>query len=304
MKKMKRLLKRFLERKLTRILLRYLSRQPLARLQRWGDFLGRFIYRRDTKAAQITRKNLAMVYPDLSPEALESLTEKSLQATLKVGMESGRCWLAPMEEVMADVKDVYGLEALKATYQSGQGVIVLGPHLGNWELFGHFINHHFTFSAMYAPQKNEVLDSIIYHGRCRAGMEMVPANMKGVAALLKSLKQGGIVGNLPDQEPDDRSGGVFAPFMGVEALSPKLVTRLISKTGAKVVAGFAKRLPDGDGFDIVFIDADEGIYSSDEREAVTAMNRTVEQLVAMAPEQYQWEYKRFKRRPAGEQRFY
>lgn len=135
-------------------------------------------------------------------------------------------------------------------------------------------------------------------------MKLAPANMKGVAQMLKLLKAGEMVGNLPDQEPDDRSGGVFAPFMGVETFSPKLVTRLISKTGAKVVAGFAERLPDGQGFDIHFIAADAGIYSSDEVEAVTAMNRTVEQLVAKAPEQYQWEYKRFKTRPEGEARVY
>ena len=113
-----------------------------------------------------------------------------------------------------------------------------------------------------------------------------------------------MVGKLPDQEPDDRSGGVFAPFMGIQAFSPKLVTRLISKTGAMVVAGFAERLPNGEGFNIHFIDADEGIYSREDIEAVTAMNRTVETLVSMAPEQYQWEYKRFKRRPKGEKKLY
>ncbi len=304
MKKIKRHIKHFLEQRLTKSLLSFLSRRSLSRLQSWGSWLGRLMYRRNTKLAQITRKNLSLVYPGLGEEQLEDRVNKSLQETMKMGMEFGRCWIAPLEDIMSDVKNVYGLDELKALHNSGQSVIVLGPHLGNWELFGHFINHHFTFSAMYAPQKNEELDRIIYHGRSRAGMEMVPANLKGVASLLKSLRQGGIVGSLPDQEPDDRSGGVFAPFMGIESFSPKLVTRLISKTGAKVMAGFAERLPDGQGFNIHFIAADDGIYSPDEVQAVTAMNRTVERLVAIAPEQYQWEYKRFKTRPEGEARFY
>lgn len=262
------------------------------------------MYRTDSRAARISRKNLSLVYPELNAVELETKIRASLCETMKTGFELGWCWMAPLDQVLAKVKDVYGLEELKQAYSEGNGVIVMGPHLGNWELFGHYINHHFTFSAMYAPQNKEALDQIIYEGRCRAGMKMVPANLKGVAALLKSLKQGGIVGNLPDQEPDDPSGGVFAPFMKVDALSPKLVTRLIEKTGAKVFAGFAERLPNGEGFNIHFIDADDGIYSKDDVEAVTAMNRTVEALVAMAPEQYQWEYKRFKSRPEGENRFY
>lgn len=304
MEKMKQSVKRFLEQHLTGTLLRFLSRQPLPRLQKWGHWLGDLMYRKNTKSTRITRKNLSLVYPELSSEQLEEKVLLSLRETMKTGCEFGWCWMAPMDQILDQIKQVNGLDVLQRAHEAGKGVIFLGPHLGNWELLGHLINQHYPFSVMYAIPKNPALEQIIVAGRTRAGMKLAPANMKGVAQLLKLLKEGEMVGNLPDQEPDDRSGGVFAPFMGVEALSPKLVTRLISKTGAKVVAGFAERLPNGEGFNIHFIDADDGIYSRDDIEAVTAMNRTVETLVAMAPDQYQWEYKRFKSRPEGEKRFY
>ncbi len=304
MKKINYRVKRFLEEHLTGIVLRFLSRQPLPRLQKWGHWLGDLMYRKNTKSAKITRKNLSLVYPDLSSGQLEEKVRLSLRETMKTGLEFGWCWMAPMDQILSQIKDVNGLDLLQRAHAAGNGVIVLGPHLGNWELLGHLINQYYPFSVMYAIPNNPALENIIVEGRTRAGMKLAPANMKGVAQLLKLLKEGEMVGNLPDQEPDDRSGGVFAPFMGVDALSPKLVTRLISKTGAKVVAGFAERLPNGEGFNIHFIDAEEGIYSQDDIEAVTAMNRTVETLVAMAPEQYQWEYKRFKRRPKGEKKLY
>jgi len=304
-KRLKRRLKRFLEHRLTEPLLRFLSRRSLPQLQRWGMSLGALIYRLNTKSAQVTRRNISLVYPELDHEAQEKRIQSSLQETLKTGLELGWCWMAPMDQVLGHVRQIHGLDMVKSIHESDNGIIVLGPHLGNWEIFGLLLNEILPpFSAMYAVPKNLVLEPIIFEGRCRSGMTMVPANMKGVAHLLKKLKAGEAVGNLPDQEPDDRSSGIFAPFMGVEALSPKLVSRLISKTGAKVVAGFAERLPDGQGFDIHFIAADDGIYSTDEREAITAMNRTVEQLVAIAPEQYQWEYKRFKARPEGEGKIY
>ncbi|NJN51057.1 MAG: hypothetical protein HC809_04035 [Gammaproteobacteria bacterium] len=34
------------------------------------------------------------------------------------------------------------------------------------------------------------------------------------------------------------------------------------------------------------------------------INRAIERMVEGDPAQYQWEYKRFKRQPAGEPRFY
>lgn len=302
--RLKRRSKRFLEQHFTERLLRFLSNQSLARLQKWGQWLGYFLYRLNSKSTRITRKNIALVYPDMSSEQQEALVLASLQETMKTGLEFGWCWMAPMDQILQKVRNIEGLDVLKQAHDEGKGVIFLGPHLGNWELLGHLINQSYPFSVMYAIPRNPAMESIMVEGRTRAGMKLAPANMKGVAQLLKLLKAGEMVGNLPDQEPDDRSGGVFAPFMGVEAFSPKLVTRLISKTGAKVVAGFAKRLPNGQGFDVVFIEADERIYSDDDIEAVTAMNRTVERLVAMAPEQYQWEYKRFKTRPAGEKKLY
>jgi KDO2-lipid IV(A) lauroyltransferase len=39
-------------------------------------------------------------------------------------------------------------------------------------------------------------------------------------------------------------------------------------------------------------------------EAAAALNRSVESCIADCPEQYQWEYKRFKKQPDGAPRRY
>lgn len=43
----------------------------------------------------------------------------------------------------------------------------------------------------------------------------------------------------------------------------------------------------------------EDLYSEDIQTSLAALNRGVEAIVALAPEQYQWEYKRFRDRPPG-----
>jgi KDO2-lipid IV(A) lauroyltransferase len=60
----------------------------------------------------------------------------------------------------------------------------------------------------------------------------------------------------------------------------------------------ALRLPGG-GFKLVFTEADDAIYADDLQQSLAGLNRSIEAVVRVAPEQYQWEYKRFKRQPPG-----
>ena len=79
---------------------------------------------------------------------------------------------------------------------------------------------------------------------------------------------------------------------------------MIQKTGAQVIYAFAKRLPNAEGFDLYFTAAEDGIYSDDARTCATSMNQSIEELIKIAPAQYQWTYKRFKRRPEGQKNPY
>lgn len=117
--------------------------------------------------------------------------------------------------------------------------------------------------------------------------------------LYRRLAAGGVVGILPDQQPK-QGEGEFAPFFGIEALTMVLVPRLAERTGATVLFAFAERLPRGAGFRIHLLPAPDGIADPDLRVACTALNAGVESCVRVAPEQYQWHYKRYSNRPAGQ----
>jgi KDO2-lipid IV(A) lauroyltransferase len=81
-----------------------------------------------------------------------------------------------------------------------------------------------------------------------------------------------------------------------------LIPRLVAKTGAAVFVGYARRLPQGSGYEIHFAAAE--LDGGDETAATTALNAAIERAVRAMPEQYQWGYRRFKTRPPGEARFY
>ncbi|MBT8147744.1 MAG: lysophospholipid acyltransferase family protein [Gammaproteobacteria bacterium] len=287
---------------LARGLLQLCAWLPLSMVQAIAGLLGTAMYLIPTRARETTRQNLRLCFPELAEQELDRLTIQSLKETARTALEMGKCWLLPIERVLATIRAVEGKEILEEAVDQGHGVVLLAPHLGNWEVFGYYFTEQFPTTFMYQPPKNRYFDSMIKAARSRGKARLAPTNRQGVAILLKTLKQGNMVGLLPDQEPGE-DGGEFADFFGTPALTMTLVSRLVERTGARVICGYARRLPHGRGFNLVFKAADPMIYDADLAKSVVGLNRTVEACVKEAVSQYQWEYKRFKRRPDGS-RFY
>lgn len=289
--------------KIVIFLIRFFALFSLRSLQRIGVLLGGLGWRLQGRSARTTQINLTKCFPDLSDAERTQLARASMRETGKTAMEMAMAWGWPAEKALGTIRRIEGEELLQEALAEGKGVIVLGPHLGNWELVGLYLSSRFRMAALYEPPKIKEFEPFMIAQRSRIGSELVPTNKRGVMRLLQILKGGGLVAILPDQEPD-LTGGVFAPFFGVQANSIKLVSKLIEKTGARALCVFAKRLPEGRGFDLCIRAVDPELYNPDLAVSVAALNRSVERCVQEAPEQYQWEYKRFKKRPNGEARFY
>ena len=97
--------------------------------------------------------------------------------------------------------------------------------------------------------------------------------------------------------------GIFSDFFGNQALTDILIPRLLRRTGAVAVAITIRRKTNGH-FSLVCQEPDSDIYDLSDKTAARGVNKTVESCVAQAPEQYQWEYKRFRERPIGEKKLY
>jgi KDO2-lipid IV(A) lauroyltransferase len=261
--------------------------------QRLGTLIGRVLWLGDSRLTRVTIENIQLCYPHLSKPAQQTLIKESLKETGKLFAEFGVMWEWPTEKTLSLICSVQGKEHLDAIFDKGKGAIVLAPHHGNWEMVGLYLSTLRPMAALYKPPKIKALETYMSAVRGRHGSELVPTNKRGVVRLFSILSKQGMVGILPDQVPGG-TGGMFAPFMGIEANTMKLVSRLIEKTGCEVVCLCAIRRPEGEGFDMVFTPADPDIYSDDLARSVAALNRTVEASISSHPAQYQWEYKRFK----------
>jgi KDO2-lipid IV(A) lauroyltransferase len=270
---------------------------PLPALLALGAAAGAAGYWLPTRERRVTDANLRLAYPDLDARARRRLARRSLRETGKTFAEFAAVWTWGRERLLRQIAEVSGEDLAREALARGGGVIVAGPHLGNWELAGAYCSLHHAITSLYQKPRIVELEPLSRRYRERFGARLVPAGVSAVRALLASLHRGEMVGILPDQ--DAGTGlGVFAPFFGQPANTMMLLPRLAAHTDALVVVTYAERLRDG-RFHMRFVPASAGIGDSDVERAAAVLNADVERAVRATPEQYLWSYKRFRIRPPG-----
>lgn len=286
------------------IVLVFIALLPLSVSQFIGRQFGKFLYRgQRSRVFQVSKTNIDLCFSNRDEQFRESLLENSLVHTCMGYAEMGMSWLWPTRFSLAKIVSVKGEDVFQQAIAEGKGVIIVAPHIGNWEILNLYTSKNYSITVLYKPPKIKFFDWLIHRMRKRLGSDMAPANGKGVKKLMQKLRASGVVGILPDQEPDEGSG-MFSPFFGRPAYTMTLLSQLAIKTGCKVVTGAAIRQPQGDGYIIEFTAVDEQINNKDLNQSVAALNNAVEDLALKYPEQYQWEYKRFRKHPDSEPRLY
>lgn len=288
---------------LIKFFLGFFALLPLPLNHRLGAFIGWLLYIFNSSFKKISEINIATCFPHLSIDQKETLIRKNMIELGKSITEIGPVWLWPTEKILDKIQ-IKGSELIQTAVNNKQGVILLNPHLGCWEITGLVLGKQWQTINFYQMPKIESLDKIIKQARERSGAKLVATNKKGLAMLIKGLKSAMVTGILPDQTPKDRNSGVFAPFFGREALTMTLVSSLAKRTNALVVTSFAKRLANGQGYLLEFALVDESILSDDPNVCASTLNHCVEELILQAPEQYLWSYKRFKQYPDGVEKLY
>jgi KDO2-lipid IV(A) lauroyltransferase len=268
---------------------------PLAVSRAIGRALGRLGWYLGGSARRVTERNIALAFPDLNESQRRTLAKRSLQATGELAAEMGYVWNRPWSRVRSHILEVLGADAVRDALAHGQGVMMLGPHLGNWEILGLHLTELGKSVALYEPPHLQALDSMVRNARQRTGSTLVPTDARGLATLVRALKQGAIAGILPDQVPPVVESGENSEFMGIPCFTMTLASKLLARSGATAFFGFAERVPGG--YRLHYLPADQAIYSDDIQLSLRALNDGVEQCLRICPEQYQWEYKRFRVRP-------
>lgn len=270
--------------------LRLLAGLPLSWLHAAGRGLGWLVYLSSPKYAHRLRENLLQSRVWTDEAQFQRLLHENVSESGKAFAEIPAIWFRPQAEVASWVRIARGLELVEAAHQAGKGLMLLTPHLGCFEVIAQYCALHFPFTVLYRPPRIEALRPVMIEGRARPNLVSGSADLKGVRMLLKALRRGEAVGILPDQVPA-AGDGEWADFFGRPAYTMTLVAKLHETTGAAMLMCYAKRLPRGQGYEIVF----QSMPAAAEGESrARQLNRALESVIRQCPEQYLWSYNRYK----------
>jgi KDO2-lipid IV(A) lauroyltransferase len=276
--------------RLLRFVLRSSAALPLSVLHAVGTVLGWLVYGISPNYRKHLRANLAQAgYADARTR------RQAIASAGRMLAEAPALWFREHARVAALVRNASGVEAAYAARARGEALLFLTPHMGCFEVTAQYLAHKamadgMSVTVLYRPSRIAWLEPVMREGRSRANVRLAPADVSGVRQLFAALRNREPVGLLPDQVPS-RGEGEWAEFFGRPAYTMTLAAKLAERTGVACFLAYARRLPRGQGYDIVLRPYPK--ITSGESPA-RHLNRALESLVRECPEQYLWGYNRYK----------
>lgn len=273
-------------------------RLPWAWLRATADGIAGWMRRRGSRESRVALRNLELAYPELPVAERDALHRRILRTTAHQTLETLRLWTRPHDENLRMIRESHGVELFDAAIAAGRGVIVAAPHYGNWELLNQWLAAHTELAILYRAPDSALGEAFLRRVRADGAERVVQirAEAAGIRQLFKRLRDGGVVGILPDQQPK-KGDGEFAPFFGRPAYTMTLLPRLAERSGAAVLFAYCERIGDR-SFALHIEPAPIAIADADTTVATAALNAAVEGIARRDPAQYQWTYKRYTLQPS------
>lgn len=280
-------------------MLRGIALLPYTPMMAIGRAAGRLGMRLATRRRQIVDTNLQLCFPALDAAARRVLAQRHFEAIGMALMDFAIAWWWP-DEPLHRLVEIEGREHIERAMARGKGVIFLTAHFTSIEISGRLLAHICPALPMYRPNNDPLLEQIMVKNRERHVERTIPR--ADVRLMVRSLKAGKGVWFAPDQNFGGK-GSAFAPFFGVPAASNTSLSRFATMTDAAVVPFVVFRRPEG-GYRMVVEPALESFPGRDAIADATRYNTITERWVRVAPEQYNWLHRRFKKRPPGDPPLY
>ena len=194
--------------------------------------------------------------------------------------------------------EVEGWEHVENAHRRGKGAILVGGHLGNWELASVcFAIRGYPIQVAARRIYIEALDRKLTELRGRLGVRTLYRD-RSMRSMIRCLQNNHLLAILPDQDVK-RVQGIFVDFFGRPAYTPIGPALLAIGSGSPLIVVRSVRR---NGRPLVTIDppvyADWGAPRDEEvRRLVTHYTRRLEEFIREYPTQWVWTHRRWRTRP-------
>jgi KDO2-lipid IV(A) lauroyltransferase len=234
------------------------------------------------------RQNLALVLPDLPPREVARIVRAVPDNVGRTVIEiySGAEFVA---HAVGQPLTGGGVAALAEAHRAKRPVILVTGHFGNYDASrAALIARGYRVGALYMPMANRYFNEHYVKAISGIGTPLFPRGRAGLAAMVRHLRSGGMLGMLVDQH---MVHGEKLTFFGRPALTALSAAEMALKYDALLIPTYAVRRADGLSFDIIV----EPPIPTGTPEAMTqALNDSLEALVRQHLDQWLWIHQRWK----------
>lgn len=266
------------------------------RIGKWFGYLASFVphYNRE-----VTLINLKLCFPEKTERERLKMMRRCYESLGMAMLETSfSCWAS--DKRLRGLVTIHNAEFQKQC--EGHGVLLIVPHYHVLEITGRLCAMEvLNLSAVYRPHRKPVIELLNKKHLSHNFKTLIPkTNGKG---MIRLLREKGLLFFLPDIDAGKKQS-IFAKFFGIQTASVASVPKLVALGKAKVVFVHAYRKSDLSGYEISFSAPLDNYPSDNELHDVERVNNEMEKLIRLYPEQYLWQYRRFRTRPPGEADFY
>jgi KDO2-lipid IV(A) lauroyltransferase len=281
-------------------LLRLVALIPLGPAVRLGAVLGGLGYRLLGQTRRLALRHLAQAFPEKTEAERREIARRMFVHLGMAAMEvtSIRSYADRVERYM-DIDP----GPLRAALAQGKGIVFVTGHLGNWELMARAVAKVGAPVSAVAKRGGDARLMGLIEGWRQDGAvtTLWREDASTARALLRVFKENRVLGILCDQ--DTSVQGVWVPFFGRPAWSPRAPADLALRTGAPILVGTSHRKGErpGDGlrFEMTGIPYDPK-PADKEAEVVritAACQAVLEDAIRRHPADWVWMHERWKTQP-------
>ncbi len=285
-------------REILRVLIVVIQAVPLSVGLAFGRGFGNFMRFCARKRYRVALKNLRIAYGDTLTEAERiRIAKQSFKHFGMFAIEVIKFSSMTQSEVEQRLEvDEGSFEEYEKLMAEKKGCLLITGHLGNFEIAGRWIvPRGYEIIALARESRDRGTTEMMTKLRERSGVRIITLGMS-LKPIIAGLRRNASIAIVCDQNAAD----VFVPFFGHPTGTVDGPARIALKMGAPLLFFYCVR--DGKGGYRIrshghYVPVSTGNEAADIETAMTEVNKRLEEIIRLYPEQWLWFHDRWKSSP-------